>query len=115
MHVYNCIIFVNYSCTVSDYTFEYISIISSLVVFVVATTVIQKTTFGFKVSCISVYLHVCSLLIKELFLITANLQKLIIIVYNNICMFLNCMAWHSFIINIIGLLECSATSEGKAR
>ena len=36
--------------TVSDYSFEYISIISSLVVFVVATTVIQKTTFGFKVN-----------------------------------------------------------------
>jgi hypothetical protein len=35
---------------VSDYSFEYISIISSLVVFVVATTVIQKTTFGFKVN-----------------------------------------------------------------
>ena len=36
--------------TVSDYSFEYISIISSLIVFVVATTIIQKTTFGFKVS-----------------------------------------------------------------
>ena len=36
--------------TVSDYSFEYISIISSLVVFVVSTTVIQKTTFGFKVN-----------------------------------------------------------------
>ena len=34
----------------ADYSFEYITIISSLVVFVVITTIIQKTKYGFKVS-----------------------------------------------------------------
>ena len=60
MYVHDFLLVVHvWLTTVSDYTFEYISIISSLVVFVVATTVIQKTTFGFKVSCISVvYLYI---------------------------------------------------------
>ena len=51
--------------TVSDYSFEYISIILSLIVFVVATTIIQKTTFGFKVSPLEYSIFTCIIVLCQ--------------------------------------------------